>query len=251
VAKNVLPKYWNGSEFEELHIVTKASNVFTNDNKSAQQKIDDFTSHLAAAAPHSGHETPAGAQEKANIAETNAKNYTDEHDQNTTKHITATERTNWNDANAKKHTHSNKSILDTITQTLINTWNSAVDHISDAVKHITSAERTRWNNKAEVSQIPTKVSQLENDRGYVTQEELGDAGYGDMLKSIYDTDNDGKVDMAEAADSVPWTGVIGKPGTFPPSSHTHIISNITGLQVALDGKMSVGPLTWNDLKGVI
>lgn len=46
MAKNVLPKYWNGSEFEELHIVTKASNVFTNDNKSVQQKIDDFTSHL-------------------------------------------------------------------------------------------------------------------------------------------------------------------------------------------------------------
>jgi len=121
-------------------------------------------------------ETPAGAQEKANTAEANAKSYTDEHDQNTTKHITATERTNWNDANAKKHTHSNKSILDIITQTLINAWNSAVDHISDTVKHITSAERTRWNNKAEVSQIPTKVSQLENDRGYVTQEELGDVG---------------------------------------------------------------------------
>jgi len=72
-----------------------------------------------------------------------------------------------------------------------------------------------------------------------------------MLKSIYDTDNDGKVDAAEVADSVPWTGVTGKPSTFHPSSHTHIISNITGLQAALDGKMSVGPLTWNDLKGVI
>ena len=47
MAKNVLPKHWNGSEFEELHIVTKASNVFTNDNKSVQQKIDDFTLHLA------------------------------------------------------------------------------------------------------------------------------------------------------------------------------------------------------------
>ena len=104
---------------------------------------------------------------------------------------------------------------------------------------------------ATVNDIPTKVSQLENDKNYVTQEELGDAGYGDMLKSIYDTDNDGKVDAAEAADSVPWTGVTGKPSTFPPSSHTHIISNITGLQAVLDGKMSVGPLTWNDLKGVV
>lgn len=47
MAKNVLPKHWNGSEFEELHIVTKASNVLTNDNKSVQQKMDDFTAHLA------------------------------------------------------------------------------------------------------------------------------------------------------------------------------------------------------------
>ena len=52
MAKNVLPKHWNGSEFEELHIVTKASNVFTNDYKSVQQKIDDFTSHLAESAIH-------------------------------------------------------------------------------------------------------------------------------------------------------------------------------------------------------
>lgn len=44
---------------------------------------------------------------------------------------------------------------------------------------------------------------------------------GDMLKSIYDTNSDGKVDAAEVADSVPWTGVTGKPSTFPPSIHDH------------------------------
>lgn len=37
---------------------------------------------------------------------------------------------------------------------------------------------------------------------------------GDMLKSIYDTDYDGKVDAAETADSVPWSGVTGKPSTL-------------------------------------
>jgi len=67
-------------------------------------------------------------------------------------------------------------------------------------------------------------------------------GGGDMKKSVYDTDDDGKVDAAEeadhaaeadhattadsattadAAESVPWSGVTGKPTTFPPSSHTH------------------------------
>lgn len=41
---------------------------------------------------------------------------------------------------------------------------------------------------------------------------------GDMLKSIYDTDGDGVVDVAE---SVPWAGVTGKPSTYTPSSHNH------------------------------
>ncbi|EKQ51388.1 MULTISPECIES: pyocin knob domain-containing protein [unclassified Clostridium] len=49
------------------------------------------------------------------------------------------------DMNSKKHTHGNKSIIDIITQALIDNWNAAYTHISDAVKHITSAERTLWN----------------------------------------------------------------------------------------------------------
>ncbi len=56
---------------------------------------------------------------------------------------------------------------------------------------------TLWNSKAEKTDIPTKVSQLENDKNYVTQEELGNAGYGDMVKSVYDKDDDGIVDVAE------------------------------------------------------
>ena len=44
---------------------------------------------------------------------------------NTTVHITATERTNWNDANSKKHTHENKTVLDGITSTNVNNWNDA------------------------------------------------------------------------------------------------------------------------------
>lgn len=34
---------------------------------------------------------------------------------------------------------------------------------------------------------------------------------GDMLKSIYDSNDDGKVNAADAADSVPWEGVTDKP----------------------------------------
>lgn len=62
------------------------------------------------------------------------------------------------------------------------------------------------------------------------------SGTGDMVKAVYDTDNDGKVDVANLADSVPWTGVTDKPVTFTPALHNHPVSEVTGLQSALDGK---------------
>ena len=61
---------------------------------------------------------------------------------------------------------------------------------------------------------------------------------GDMLKSIYDTNNNGKVDYAQVADSVAWAGVEGKPTLFPPAVHTH------------SEFMLKGSLTWNQLRGV-
>ena len=36
--------------------------------------------------------------------------------------------------------------------------------------------------------------------------------------------------------SVAWSGVTGKPSTFPPEAHTHLVADVTGLQGALDGK---------------
>lgn len=68
------------------------------------------------------------------------------------------------------------------------------------------------------------------------QSAIASFGAGDMLKATYDSDNDGKVDAAELADAVAWTGVTGKPATFPPSAHGHAVADVTGLQTALDAK---------------
>ena len=73
----------------------------------------------------------------------------------------------------------------------------------------------------------SEVTNTPDLSGFVTQEDLGEAGYGDMTKAIYDTDNDGKVNMAEAADAVPWSGVTGKPTTFPPAAHTHSAGDVS------------------------
>ncbi|MGO4917658.1 head decoration protein [Pseudogemmobacter sp. W21_MBD1_M6] len=65
---------------------------------------------------------------------------------------------------------------------------------------------------------------------------LAGLGAGDMLKLVYDADNDGKVDAAEVADAAPWTGITGKPSTFPPATHSHPTSQVTGLDAALAAK---------------
>lgn len=53
------------------------------------------------------------------------------------------------------------------------------------------------------------------DAGYVRGPAGADgSGSGDMSKSTYDTNDDGKVNAADAADSVPWSGVSGKPTTL-------------------------------------
>lgn len=44
--------------------------------------------------------------------------------------------------------------------------------------------------------------------------------------------------VADSANSVPWSGVSSKPSTFPPSSHEHSTSQITGLDNALSQKLS-------------
>lgn len=45
--------------------------------------------------------------------------------------------------------------------------------------------------------------------------------------------------------SVTWGDVVGKPSTFPPSAHSHVISDVTGLQSALDSKQPLATVLTN------
>lgn len=56
---------------------------------------------------------------------------------------------------------------------------------------------------------------------------VGGGGGGDMYKSVYDPNDDGKVLSADTADSVPWSGVTSKPSTFTPEVHTQAASTIS------------------------
>ena len=47
-------------------------------------------------------------------------------------------------------------------------------HTANTVVHVTQEDKNSWNSKAETTSIPTKVSQLINDNGYVTSNDLTD-----------------------------------------------------------------------------
>ena len=60
------------------------------------------------------------------------------------------------------------------------------------------------------------------------------ARQGMILKNFIDN-----IEVGEGGQVVvDWDSILGKPSTFAPSAHTHIISDVTDLQVALDAKTS-------------
>lgn len=105
------------------------------------------------------------------------------------------EKNNWNDAYNKRHDHSNRLILDGITQVLVDKWNtvnskSDSNHTHSEFSKNGHIHDDRYYTEAEV-----------NSR-FVTKEQLGSAGYGDMVKAVYDKDNEGVIDYCKNADMV-------------------------------------------------
>lgn len=96
--------------------------AYANANAYTDQKIADLINGAPTtldtlgeiATAMANNEDVVEALEKA-IGEKAGQAELDTHTGNTTIHITSTERTNWNDANSKKHTHSNKTVLDNTT----------------------------------------------------------------------------------------------------------------------------------------
>lgn len=153
---------------------------------AAIQYIDEQIKKLVGTAPEALdtiHELAGAMAENSDLIEAlnNAignsakKEELESHVGDNTVHVTSAEREAWNDSNSKKHSHDNQAILETITQQLITAWNEAVEHITDGTRHVTSNDKELWNtvsDKADADSVATKLSQLENDKNYVTQAEM-------------------------------------------------------------------------------
>ena len=114
----------NASTSQKGHVQLSTSTTSTSTSlaatASAVKTVNDaLTSHKAAAAPHSGHETPAGAQAKAEAALNSAKQYTDQEVGEVAQELAAHKAEN---ATLNQLGHVNHAVL---TATLDTSWSGS------------------------------------------------------------------------------------------------------------------------------
>ncbi|MCC2532724.1 phage baseplate upper protein [Bacillus velezensis] len=132
-------------------------------------------------------ETKEGAQQKADAAEGNAKDYTDEHAKDNVKHITAAERKTWN----AKETPSGA-------QDKVNA------HANDQEKHVSAADRKAWDAKETPSGAQDKVNTHANNTDiHVTAE---DQAYWDDMTRQFKAHNYNQERHISSAERKTWNG---------------------------------------------
>lgn len=110
---------------------------------------------------------------------------------------------------------ANKSDASSVTQ--------ALSTKADASSISTVGKTNNYNDLTNKPVIPVNISQLNNDSGYITASQV-------------------------PQQSVSWSSITGKPSTFPPSPHQHVIADVSGLQSAINSKLDAsGPISYNNL----
>ena len=150
----------------------------------------------------------------------------DTHTGNNTIHITPNERTDWNDANNKKHTHSNKSVLDGITSELVQKWTETSSSSVTGIKGANEDTFRRGNvvlTAKDVGAVPTGGDTAENTVKFNTASERKNLASGESHTTLFGKIAKWFADLKEVAftGKIPWADVTGKPSTYTPASHTH------------------------------
>lgn len=164
---------------------TAIDEAYANSNAYTDQKIADLIGG-ASSTMDTLKEVEDAMKSSSNVVEALEKAIGNKADQaelnghlnNVDIHVTTDDKAAWNDSNSKKHSHSNKSVLDGITSALITAWNNAVEHINDTVKHITNDERILWNT------VSNKVDKIKG-------KDLSSNDFTNTLKTKLDNIEDG------------------------------------------------------------
>ena len=207
--------------------------AYANSNKYTDQKIAD----LINGAP----ETMDTLKEVADAIEKNKsvvealdksigtkanQNELDTHTGNDTIHITSDERTKWNDANNKKHTHSNKSVLDGITSELVQKWTETSSSSVTGIKGVNEDSFRRGNvelTAENVGAVSTGGDTAENTTAFTAASARENLKSGESHATLFGKIAKWFADLKEVAftGKIPWADVTGKPSTYTPASHTH------------------------------
>lgn len=162
------------------------------------------------------------------------------HTSNTTSHITSTERTNWNDANNKKHTHSNKSVLDGITSAKVTNWDGVVTNWNKAFYFDSNGDLKVKVNVIGEKEVSAYGAGTSGGSGSITivdaltstaTDAALSANQGRILRELIDNVGGGVSSWNDLTDkpnwitdtkpSYSWSEIGSKPSTFTPSTHTH------------------------------
>lgn len=157
--------------------------------------------------------------------------------------LSKTDKAHYDDAYSKRHTHSNKSVIDGITSTLVNNWNSAKTHAdsahapSDAQANVIETVKVNGtaltpSSKAVNVTVPTKVSQLTNDSGYKT------------------TDTNTTYSLSKSGSTITLTGSDGKSTSVIDSNTTYSVAtqSTNGLMSPTDKTKLDGIATYRTVK---
>lgn len=129
-----------------LYLNHRKSSVNTRHFDDNFQAVDDFARETD---QKFIDQDSARSQLQADLLEIIRTNKTafDNHVEDQVIHIKAAERESWNGAVNAKHTHSNKAVIDKITQAMLDTWDTVSGKAAAVHKHV----------KADITDFPTSL----------------------------------------------------------------------------------------------
>ena len=179
------------------------------------------------------------------------------HSGNTTLHITADERTKWNNSLTSAHSHSNKTVIDSITSDSVNKWNNKLDKsVWDDVFEIDEKGNLKVKvnliGEKEISAYGSSTTSGGGASGTLPYDGLDStatdvalsANQGRVLKNLIDTLDIGDIDLSGYSKTSHthsnYSVTSHTHSNYSTTGHTHTIANISNLQSTLDGKSSTG-----------
>lgn len=165
----------------------------------------------------------------------------------------------WDDAYLKRHTHGNKTVLDNLTQSVID--QSHAHSNKSVIDGITTQMVNNWNGSFANSHTHNNKSTLDGissadvtnwDAAHANSHTHVNKVILDAITAAYTVAEKNKLATiqpnAQVNVKADWNAtsgdseILNKPSSFTPASHNHAISDIAGLQSELDSKLETAHL---------